>query len=121
MSRRPLRAALACAFLSLALSGCIAPDQAVGGNPRGAPHGADPGQGLSTFEAVLYFAVVPAVVLVLIGLAAWLPGVVRGSRYRPGRGWDAPPVWFAGPTDPAAAVETAEVGEQNRGGASGSW
>ena len=61
-----------------------------------------------------------AVMLVLAALV-WLPGMVRGNRYRPARGWTAAPLWFGGPPDPAAAVESAQVGQVTRGEASGSW
>jgi hypothetical protein len=71
--------------------------------------------------AVVLFVLVPAVLLIGIAALVWLPGMVRGARYRPGRGWSAPPVWFAGPPDPAAAVEEAQPGDVVRGGASGSW
>ena len=51
----------------------------------------------------------------------WLPGMAKADRYRPQRGWSAAPVWFAGPPDPVAAVETADAGADTRGGASGDW
>ncbi len=57
----------------------------------------------------------------MIAALVWLPGVVRGNRYRPNRGWSAAPVWFAGPEDPVAAVEKAHSGGAGKGGASGSW
>ena len=72
-------------------------------------------------EAALLYWVVPVVIVLAIAALVWLPGMVRGSRYRPGKGWSAPPVWFAGPPDPAAAVETAVVDDAGRGGASGNW
>jgi len=53
--------------------------------------------------------------------AVWLPGALRSHRYRPAKGWDASPVWFAGPPEPVAAVQAAEPGDVVRGGASGSW
>jgi hypothetical protein len=71
--------------------------------------------------AVLLYWVLPVVIVLTIAALVLLPGMVRSSRYRPGRGWDAPPVWFAGPPDPAAAVESAVVDDAGRGGASGSW
>ena len=49
------------------------------------------------------------------------PGMIHSSRYRPTRGWSAAPLWFGGPADPAAAVESAQTGDLVRGGASGSW
>ena len=77
--------------------------------------------GLSTLETVLLFGLGPLAILLLIATLVWLPGMVRSSRYRPARGWNAPPLWFGGPADPAAAVESAQTGDLVRGGASGSW
>lgn len=57
----------------------------------------------------------------VIGLMAWLPGMVRGARYRPTQGWTAAPIWFAGPSDPVAAVEQASPGDLTRGGTGGDW
>ena len=76
---------------------------------------------VSTGTALLLYGLVPLLLLLLIAALVWLPGMVRAARYRPGRGWSAAPVWFAGPPDPAAAVESAEVGDGGRGGASGNW
>ena len=70
--------------------------------------------------ACLYL-LAPAAILLLIAALVWLPGMVRSSRYRPGRGWGAAPLWFGGPPDPAAAVESASTGDLVRGGASGDW
>jgi hypothetical protein len=57
----------------------------------------------------------------VIAAAVLLPGLVRGTRYRPAVGWDAAPVWFAGPLDPVTAVANAQPGDMMRGGGSGSW
>ena len=121
MSRRHVRASLGCALMTVVLTACSVGD-ATGGDPRGARHGAQPGEDLTVFEAVMLYAIIPAVILLVIAALAWLPGVMRSSRYRPQRGWNAAPVWFSGPPDPAAAVEHAQVDEDvKRGGASGSW
>jgi hypothetical protein len=86
--------------------------------------GAEPGKGLSFLETVGQFVLLPALLLLLIGGLAWLQGGRRGSRYRPTRGWDASPVWFAGPPNPTEAVAAAATEGTvlaGRGGASGSW
>ena len=83
--------------------------------------GANNAAEVSTGTALLLYGLVPLLILLAIAALVWLPGMVRAARYRPGRAWSAAPVWFAGPPDPAAAVETAEVGEGGRGGASGNW
>jgi len=94
-------------------------------DPAAYPHGeqarvvagGDDGNGVSTL-AVYGIALVCAAVIALL---AWLPGMVRGARYRPASGWTAAPVWFAGPSDPVAAVEQASTGDVTRGGTGGDW
>ena len=118
--RRPVRTAATAVLLTLVLAAC-------GNGGEGEPailaetHGANQEAPISVFQAVLLFGVAPIAIAVLIGALAWLPGAVRSNRYRPARGWNAAPVWFSGPTDPAAAVQEAQPGELVRGGASGSW
>lgn len=90
-------------------------------NPLGPSEGADPGPGLSPAATIALFVLVPAAILAAITASVWLPGVFKGSRYRPTEGWAAAPVWFAGPLDPSAAVAGANPGDLARGGSSGSW
>ena len=90
-------------------------------NPVGPADGDDPGKGLSPGATILLFVVLPIATATVIGLAAYLPGAMRAHRYRPAKGWTAPPVWFAGPAEPVAAVQSAETGDVVRGGASGNW
>jgi hypothetical protein len=90
----------------------------------GKQEGGDPGPGLSALETLALYVLVPALILLVIGGLAYLQGGRRGDRYRPTRGWDATPMWFAGPPNPAQAVSS--VGSDDavlagRGGASGSW
>ncbi len=113
---RPLRAALVAGALALALAGC-------GSDLEKYPHtGEHSGwtEG-SPARTVLLYLVVPVAIAAVISLLAWLPGAVRRHRDRPQEGWDAEPVWFAGPADPVAAVEQASTGDVVRGGAGGSW
>lgn len=91
------------------------------GNPLGPSEGADPGHGLGIGSTLLLYVVAPLALLFGIAALVWLPGVLRAKRYRPTRGWHASPVWFAGPPEPATAVQDAQVGDLVRGGASGSW
>ena len=128
VTARHLRASAGCLLATVVLTACssqefIEPSVGAGSGdgPRGARHGAQPGDGLTLAEGLLYYVLAPAVILLVVAALVWLPSVVRGNRYRPQRGWSAPPVWFAGPPDPAAAVEQAQVDEAKRGGASGSW
>jgi hypothetical protein len=90
-------------------------------NPLGPREGADPGDSLSWAATIGLFVVIPLGFIALLSAIVLLPGMVRGSRYRPTKGWDAAPVWFAGPLDPSAAVANAQVGDDVRGGGSGSW
>ena len=124
-SRMRLRIA-ALMVMTAGLSGCGI--QGGGGAEKGRNNilgydsGAAPsGAGIGGLEAVLLFGVVPLALMLVVAALVWLPGMVRGNRYRPARGWSAAPLWFGGPPDPAAAVESAQVGELTRGGASGSW
>ena len=89
-------------------------------NPLGNAEGADPGKGLGTVAALLLYVALPLLSLALIAAVVLLPGV-RAHRYRPAKGWNASPVWFAGPLEPVAAVQAAELGDVVRGGASGGW
>ncbi|MCW2499139.1 MAG: hypothetical protein JWN87_815 [Frankiales bacterium] len=94
---------------------------ALADNPIGRQEGEDPGKGMGTGLTLLVYVGAPLVLLLVIAAAVWLPGAVKANRYRPNRGWNAAPVWFAGPPDPVAAVHKAELGDVVRGGASGSW
>lgn len=116
MSRRALTLGTALGTLLLSAGPALA-DR----NPIGPYEGDDPGKGLSPGATILLFVVLPVVLALVVAAITWLPGALRAHRYRPGRAWDAAPVWFAGPVEPAAAVASAEVGDVVRGGASGSW
>jgi hypothetical protein len=87
----------------------------------GPSEGHDPGDSLGVAGALLLYVVIPLAVLGVVAALVMLPGVMRGGRYRPARGWGARPVWFAGPVQPEAAIAGAETGDVVRGGASGSW
>jgi hypothetical protein len=116
-----VRAVLVLATTAVALTACGGDDRAAT-NHLGFEEGVAPAsEGLSTLQAVLLYTAVPLAILLLVAALAWLPAMVRSSRYRPNRGWNAAPLWFGGPADPAAAVETAQTGDVTRGGASGSW
>jgi hypothetical protein len=90
-------------------------------NPLGPSEGADPGPGLSPAATIGLYVLVPLAIIATIAAFVLLPGLARGTRYRPTMGWDAPPVWFAGPLDPEAAVSNAQPGDVTRGGSGGSW
>ncbi len=116
-----VRGSLVLAATAVALTACGGDDPAAT-NHLGFENGVAPeGDGLTTLQAVLLYGVAPLLILLLVAAAVWLPGMIRSSRYRPSRGWNAAPLWFGGPADPAAAVESAQTGDLVRGGASGSW
>ncbi len=116
-----VRGSLVLAATAVALTACGGDDPAAT-NHLGFENGVAPeSEGLTTLQAVLLYGLGPLVILLLVAAAAWLPGMIRSSRYRPARGWNAAPMWFGGPADPAAAVETAQPGDLVRGGASGNW
>ena len=116
-----VRGGLVLAATAVALTACGGSDPAAT-NHLGFENGVAPeGEGLTTLQAVLVYGVAPLAILLLVAAVVWLPGMIRSSRYRPNRGWNAAPLWFGGPADPAAAVESAQTGDLVRGGASGSW
>ena len=90
-------------------------------NPLAPQEGADEHAPISIGVALLLYGLLPLVILLVVAAISWLPGGRSTARYRPTRGWSAAPVWFAGPADPVAAVETAHAGSRDRGGASGDW
>jgi len=90
-------------------------------DPTGPADGDDPGKALGPGNTILVFVLLPLAVALIIGLIVWLPSARRTHRYRPAKGWTAAPVWFGGPAEPVAAVQSAELGEMQRGGASGNW
>lgn len=115
------RDAVVLATTALVLTACGRDDLAAT-NHLGFEEGVAPAsEGLSTVQAVLIFTLVPLVILLVTAALVWLPGMIRNNRYRPSRGWNAAPLWFGGPADPAAAVESAQPGDVVRGGASGNW
>jgi len=120
VSRPGARAAcLSSVLLTVVLT--AGPALAANNEQLGPREGGQTGSGLSVGLTIVLFVLVPAAILFGIAALVWLPGLVKADRYRPTRGWSAAPMWFAGPPDPVAAVETAEAGAPGRGGASGSW
>ena len=126
MSRRRSCAArlgggLLTALLTTAPVVLLGATPALAANEVGRQEGADVSSGMSLGLAVLLFVLVPLLILLGIAALVLLPGMAKADRYRPSKGWSAPPMWFAGPPDPVAAVETADARGADRGGASGDW
>jgi hypothetical protein len=120
--RRVGRAALtAVSFVVASVTGTLlataAPALAIG--ERG-----DPGGGLTWVQTVLIYVGIPVGVALVITFLVFLPSMVRGPRYRPGRPWTAGSVWFGGPPDAATALEavtTLPAATVQGGGASARW
>lgn len=118
---RRCRASLLLGVTSLALVACGG-DDAAQTNQLGFEGGAAPAdEGLSALGSLALYVLAPLAILLVVAALVLLPGMAKGSRYRPARGWGAAPLWFGGPPDPAAAVEAADPAGMVRGGASGSW
>jgi hypothetical protein len=100
---------------------CLTAGPALAEDIIGPSEGHDPGDSLGVAGALLLYVGIPVAVLGLVAALVFLPGLARGSRYRPARGWAAQPVWFAGPVAPEQAIASAQAGDVVRGGASGSW
>lgn len=78
---------------------------------------------MTSWEIILVLAGAPLAILVLLGLFTLAPNFRRAPRYRPGREWNHPPVWWTAnpeqlrPTDP----QRPPVTDAARGGCRGDW
>lgn len=87
------------------------------------------GGGLSGFQTVAIYLGIPVATAVVLAFLVYLPSLVSGPRYRPGRPWNAPAVWFGAPAGEAAAAEAAAAAALTElpsatvlgGGASARW
>lgn len=85
--------------------------------------------GVSVFETILVFAVIPLAIYGVVALLTLRSKFVSPPRYRPGQEWEYPPVWWgANPKGldsshshgaPGTDSQAADAGV--RGGARGSW
>lgn len=89
----------------------------------GPREGADTSSGLTGGETLLLLVGLPFAFVIVVAFLFGVGSLARAERYRPGNDWSAPPVWFAGPHEPVAAVEAATQTSTAavRGGASGDW
>jgi hypothetical protein len=115
----------AAVLLSLGAAVVLSAGPAAASNPLAPSENADSGSGMSGGETLLFFVLIPFLAAGLLAAIFWIPGMRRVERYRPGKSWEATPVWFLGPPEPIAAVEAATAHGVDaavvRGGASGSW
>ena len=80
--------------------------------------------GFTTLDGLLVFVGAPLLATLIIVLLVYAPHMAKRPRYRPGRPYDADPLWFDGPSKPERALESsasADVDEVRGGGASASW
>lgn len=94
--------------------------------------------GVSIAQTALVFAGIPILVVAVFALLIFGPGEMRQpNRYRPGKPWTYPPVWYiprpgsesspsghravAGPARPAIESGTSAPTPNAVGGASGEW
>jgi len=84
-----------------------------------------PGDKLSTLTTVALFLGVPLAAAAVIAFLVFLPSMVSGPRYRPGRPWSATASWFGEATGTGEALlpEITGLPEATRegGGASARW
>lgn len=120
LTRETVRRAPAAALTGLTLMLTAGPALAAS-DPLGPREGAEPAEPMSLVAWVSLYVLLPVALVLVIAAIVWLPGAVKANRYRPNRPWLARPVWFAGPADPVAAVQSAQPGELPRGGAGGNW
>ncbi len=79
---------------------------------------------VGALDFLLVLAIIPLALVLLITLLAYVPAMVRGEKYTPGRSWRNENEWFGGPKDGLEAADRTEVaatGETDRGGASARW
>ncbi|MGQ0465534.1 MAG: hypothetical protein ACT4QG_09455 [Sporichthyaceae bacterium] len=92
--------------------------------------GDDPGEQISTLEALLLFGVVPIALMLAISLFVWLPGMLKGNKGKPAINWDGEPEWYGGPDEEKPALAgggqqaltgTVVSPSEDAGGSSGRW
>jgi hypothetical protein len=86
-----------------------------------------PGHKMSAIETVAIFAGIPLAAATVIAFLVFLPSIVNGPRYRPGRAWSATTSWFGEPVGSEAAARAISTEQPlpaatlQGGGASARW
>jgi hypothetical protein len=112
-------AAAVAASVSVVVSLVVSAGPALAIGERG-----DPGGRLTWEQTTLIFLGIPVAVAAIIAFLVYLPTIISGPRYRPGRPWSAGSSWFGGPPDPEvalAAVTSLPAATVEGGGASARW
>lgn len=60
----------------------------------GTPNSWPDGPSLSTLNVLLIFVGIPLLVILAVSVLVFMPGWMKGPRYRPGQSWDATSEWF---------------------------
>jgi hypothetical protein len=77
---------------------------------------------VTVVQTLLVFVGIPAGIVALVALAVYGKSMVRQpNRYRPGKVWDYPPIWFVPHPEAVVPKETAGSSTTAVGGASGEW
>jgi hypothetical protein len=77
---------------------------------------------VGALEYLLVLLVIPLGLALLITVLTYVPAMVKGEKYTPGRSWRNENEWFGGPKDGLEASDKAEVpSDADRGGASARW
>jgi hypothetical protein len=77
---------------------------------------------VSALDYLLVLLVIPLGLALLITVLTYVPVMVKGEKYTPGRAWRNENQWFGGPKDGLEASDKAEVpADADRGGASARW
>jgi hypothetical protein len=84
------------------------------------PEGWAPVTDVDNLDALLLLVGGPLLLFVLIGLAVYLPAMVRGEKLLPDHS-GGEPQWIGGPRQGVAELPAADGADSRAGGASGSW
>lgn len=110
------------AVTSLALAGPAAAQSGV------VYDGDDPGPGYTPLEALALFVGIPALTIVIIVIAVYAPGWVKGRSASSDTGESSEPLWLsspagtmAAPSGPGMITASGPTDHEERGGASARW
>jgi len=75
---------------------------------------------MSIVETVLVFVGIPALIIAVLALLVYGRSQFKGpNRYRPGKPWNFPPVWYLPHPEPGSAAETDRLALELSSGAAG--
>lgn len=118
------RAALRCAAIASVAVAALGSAVLAAGPALAIGERGDPGHKLPAIETVAIFVGIPVGVAAVIAFLVFLPSIVSGPRYRPGRPWTATSSWFGEPLGSetaAASITTLPPATLDGGGASARW